>query len=179
MLVQAGLFLLDTLAGFVCILLLLRFYMQALRVSFRNPLGGFVVQATNWLVLPLRRVLPGLFGLDLSCLLPAYLLQALLLFAVVAARGGLSTVDGGTLAVLILGKAALATLRLSIYLLIGALILQAVLSWVNPYAPLARPLYQFTRPLLDPIRRVVPPLASVDLSPLVAILVLQVLLIFL
>mgnify|MGYP000429199715 CR=1 FL=1 len=64
MLVQAGLFLLDTLAGFVCILLLLRFYMQALRVSFRNPLGGFVVQATNWLVLPLRRVLPGLFGLD-------------------------------------------------------------------------------------------------------------------
>ncbi len=89
MLVQAGLFLLDTLAGFVCILLLLRFYMQALRVSFRNPLGGFVVQATNWLVLPLRRVLPGLFGLDLSCLLPAYLLQALLLLAVVAAPVGL------------------------------------------------------------------------------------------
>ena len=179
MFVQAGLFLLDTLAGFVCILLLLRFYMQALRVSFRNPLGGFVVQATNWLVLPLRRVLPGLFGLDLSCLLPAYLLQAVLLLAVVAARGGLATIDGGMLAALILGRAALATLRLSIYLLIGALILQAVLSWVNPYAPIAQPLAQFTRPFLDPIRRFVPPIASIDVSPLIAIVLAQLALIFL
>ena len=179
MLAQAGLYLLDTLAGFLCAVLLLRFYMQALRVSFRNQAGSFVVQLSNWLVLPLRRVLPGLFGLDLSCLLPAYLLQALLLLAVIAARGGLAMADGGALAALILWQALLATLRISVYLLIGALILQAVLSWVQGYSPLAQPLSQLTRPFLDPIRRVVPPIAAIDLSPLIAIVLAQLLLIFL
>lgn len=87
MLAQAGLFLLDTLTGFFSAALLLRFYMQAFRVSFRNQVASFIVQVTNWLVMPLRRVLPGVFGLDLSCLLPAYLLQALLLFAVFSLRG--------------------------------------------------------------------------------------------
>ena len=179
MFAQAGLYLLDTVAGFLCGVLLLRFYLQAFRVSFRNQVGSFVVQLTNWLVLPLRRVLPGLFGLDLSCLLPAYLLQALLLLAVIAARGDLSLVDGGALAALILWQALLATLRISIYLLIGALILQAVLSWVNNYSPLAQPLAQLTRPFLDPIRRVVPPIAAIDLSPLIAIVLAQLVLIFL
>ena len=75
MLTQAGLFLLDTLVGFLCFALLLRFYLQAFRVSFRNQVGAFVVQLTNWLVIPLRRLLPGVFGLDLSCLLPAHPLE--------------------------------------------------------------------------------------------------------
>ena len=67
---------------------------------------------------------------------------------------------------------------LVIYLLIGALILQAVLSWVNPYSPLGPVVHQFTRPLLAPIQRFVPPIANIDLSPLVAILALQLVLIF-
>ena len=74
---QALLFLIDSLAAFLTILLLLRFLMQWFRVSFANQLGKFVVQLTNWLVMPLRRVLPGVFGLDLASLLPAKLLQAL------------------------------------------------------------------------------------------------------
>lgn len=179
MLAQAGLFLLDTLIGFFSVALLLRFYMQALRVSFRNQIGNFVVQVTNWLVMPLRRVLPGLFGLDLSCLLPAYLLQALLLLAVISLRGGLATIAAGDLWLAILWQALLATLRLSVYLFIGALILQAVLSWVAAYSPITQPLAQFTRPLLDPIRRVVPSISGIDLSPLVAIVLAQLLLIFL
>lgn len=179
MLAQAGLFLLDTLTGFFSIALLLRFYMQAFRVSFRNQVGSFVVQITNWLVMPLRRVLPGLFGLDLSCLLPVYLLQALLSFVVFSLRGGLNTVAASDLLLLIAWQAVLATLRLSVYLLIGALILQAVLSWVAAYSPLSQPLAQLTRPFLDPIRRIVPPIAAIDLSPLIAILLAQLLLIFL
>ena len=179
MLTQAGLFLLDTLVGFLCLALLLRFYMQAFRVSFRNQVGAFVVQLTNWLVVPLRKLLPGLFGLDLSCLLPAYLLQVILLLAVIAARGGVDAIVLGNLLTIILWKAVLATLRISVYLLIGALILQAVLSWVAPYSPIAQPLSQLTRPFLDPIRRIVPPIAAIDLSPLVAILLAQLLLIFL
>ena len=68
---QAGFFLLKSLAQFLSILLLMRFFMQLFRVSFNNQVGTFVVQLTNWAVLPLRRVLPGAFGLDLSRLLPA------------------------------------------------------------------------------------------------------------
>lgn len=179
MFTQAGLFLLDALIGFLTFALLLRFYMQAFRVSFRNQVGAFVVQLTNWLVMPLRKVLPGLFGLDLASVLPAYLLQVLLLFAVFLLRGGLDVVATGNLPVLIFWTALLATLRISVYLLIGALFLQAILSWVSPHSPLAQPLAQLTRPFLDPIRRIVPPIAGIDLSPLIAILLAQVVLIFL
>jgi YggT family protein len=179
MLTQAGLFLLDALLGFLTFALLLRFYMQAFRVSFANQVGAFVVQLTNWLVKPLRRVLPGVFGLDLASLLPAYLLQLVLLFAVFALRGGLEMQASGQALAMLFWLGALATLRISIYLLIGALILQAVLSWVSPYSPLARPVAQLTQPFLNPIRRVVPPIAAIDLSPLIAILLAQLILIFL
>lgn len=175
MFTQAGIFLLDALIGFFTFALLLRFYMQAFRVSFRNQVGAFVVQLTNGLVMPVRKILPGLLGLDLASLLLAYLLQVALLFAVFALRGGL----GADLFALIFWGALLAILRISIYLLIGALVIQAVLSWVNPYSPLAGPLAQFTRPFTGPIRRVVPPIAGIDLSPLIALLLAQVVLFFL
>ncbi len=176
--IQAVTFLLDTLIGFLTVLLLLRFYMQAFRVSFANPVGAFVVQITNWLVTPLRRILPSLFGLDLATLLPAYLLQAVLLLAVIALRGGFELMAAGNLVGLILWQAVLATLRMSIYLLIGALFLQAILSWVNPYSPFGQPLSQLTRPFLAPIQRLVPPVAGIDLSPLIAIVLAQLALFF-
>lgn len=179
MITQAGLFLLDALIGFLTIALLLRFYMQAFRVSFANQIGAFVVQLTNWLVKPLRKVLPGVFGLDLSSLLPAYLLQVLLLLAVFSLRGGFEVLAIEKLLGLIFWQGALATLRISIYLLIGALFLQAILSWVSPYSPLAQPVGQLTRPFLRPIQRIVPPVAAIDLSPLIAILLAQLVLIFL
>lgn len=179
MITQAGLFLLDAVIGFLTIALLLRFYMQAFRVSFANQIGAFVVQLTNWLVKPLRKVLPGVFGLDLSSLLPAYLLQVLLLLAVFSLRGGFEVLAIEKLLGLIFWQGALATLRISIYLLIGALFLQAILSWVSPYSPLAQPVGQLTRPFLRPIQRIVPPIAAIDLSPLIAILLAQLVLIFL
>jgi YggT family protein len=179
MMTQAGLFLLDALIGFMTFALLLRFYMQAFRVSFSNQAGAFIVQLTNWLVKPLRKVLPGIFGLDLSSLLPAYLLQVILLFAVFSLRGGFEMLAPEKLLGLLFWQGALATLRLSVYLLIGALFLQAVLSWVSPYSPLTQPVAQLTRPFLRPIQRVVPPIAAIDLSPLIAILLAQLVLMFL
>ena len=179
MLAQAGMFLLDALIGFMTVALLLRFYMQAFRVSFGNQIGAFIVQLTNWLVKPLRKLLPGLFGLDLASLVPAYLLQVLLLLAVFALRGGLEVLAIERLLALIFWQGALATLRLSIYLLIGALFLQAIISWVSPHSPLAQPVAQLTRPFLRPIQRFVPPIAAIDLSPLIAILLAQLVLIFL
>lgn len=179
MLTQAVVFLLDAIGGLLTLVLLARFLMQAFRVPFANPLGAFVVQASNWLVLPLRRIIPGVLGYDFASLLAAWLVQFAVLVVALALRNGFALPAVELWIGVPAWHALLAVVRNGLYLLIGALILQAVLSWVNPYAPLARPLNQFTRPLLDPIRRVVPPLASVDLSPLVAILLLQVLLIFL
>jgi len=179
MLTQALLFIVDTLFGFLTLALLLRFYMQVFRVSFNNPFGAFIVQFTNWLVKPLRKVLPSVLGLDLATLLPAYLLQLLLLVTVFALRGGFELVAAEEALLLFFWQALVATARLSVYLLIGALVLQAVLSWVNPRSPLASPLAQLTRPFLAPLRRVIPPVANIDLSPLVVILLAQLVLIFL
>lgn len=179
MLTQAIIFLVDAIVGFFCVLFLLRFYMQAFRVSFGNPVGHFAVALTNWGVKPLRRIVPGLFGLDFASLLMAFVLQLALMALVLSLTGALLLADGATLTLAILGGAVRAVLRLSVYIFIGALILQAVMSWVNPYSPLAAPANQLTRPFLNPIRRLLPPISGIDLSPLVAILLAQVLLMFL
>ncbi len=178
MLSQALLFLLDAITGFLTVVLLLRFYMQAFRVSFGNQVGTFVVECTNWLVRPLRKVLPGLLGLDLASLLPAYLLQILFLSVAVLLNGSDAWLTHN-LWLFLLWRGAMGLLRLSVYLLIAALILQAILSWVSPYSPLSQPLIQLTRPFLRPIQRFLPPIGSVDLSPLVVIVLAQLVLIFL
>lgn len=177
-LTQAGLFVLESIAGFFTTLLLLRFYMQMFRVPFGNQIGGFVLQLTNWLVLPLRRLIPSVVGLDLASLLPAFLLQALLMIAMISLHAGFAALTPD-LALLILSRSIVAILRISLYLLIGVLILQAILSWVSPYSPLSRPVTQMTQPFLQPLRKVIPPLSGIDLSPLIAILLAQVILIFL
>jgi YggT family protein len=177
MLAQIAQLLIDAAAGLVVILLLARFHFQWLRVSFRNPFGNFIIAATNWIVLPLRRVIPGLAGFDFASLAAALLVQALGLFLIyaVAGRAFFGTV-GETIGVL----AALALVdlaRFSVYLLIFALIVQVVLSWVNPYSPAAPIFNAMSRPFMRPLRRVVPPIGNIDLSPLVLLVLLQVLLI--
>lgn len=176
---QALFFLLDAVVSFFCTLFLLRFMMQALRVSFGGQIGNFVVTLTNWAVKPLRRVIPGVGGFDWASLLAAFGLQLLLSGLLVALSGRGLGGDSLPVAGMVLWFAARALLRLAVYILIGALILQAVLSWVNPYSPLAAPAYQLTRPILDPIRRLIPSISGIDLSPLVAILLLQVVLMLL
>jgi YggT family protein len=177
-LTQGVMLIVDTVAGFLSVLLLLRFFMQLLRVSFANQIGAFVLALTNWLVLPLRKVIPGVFGLDFASLLPAYLLQVAVLAARIALGAGAGFALKGAL-LWAFGYGLLATLRLCVYLFIGLMIVQAVLSWVNPYSPLARPVSQLTGPLLRPVQRVVPPIANIDLSPLIVILIAQLLLVFL
>jgi YggT family protein len=176
---QALVFLIDAVVSFFCTLFLLRFMMQAMRVSFAGQIGDFVVKLTNWAVKPLRRVIPGAGGYDWASLVAALAMQLLFTGIIVGAASSFGEVDVATLAPMILLHAARALLRLAVYILIGALILQAVLSWVNPYSPLSAPAHQLTRPLLDPLRRFIPTISGIDLSPLVAILLLQALLMFL
>ena len=176
---QAIVFLLDAVVSFFCTLFLLRFMMQAMRVSFGGQIGDFVVKLTNWAVKPLRRVIPGAGGFDWASLVAALALQLLFTGIIVGASVSFSEADGAGLALTILWLAVRGLLRLSVYIMIGALILQAVLSWVNPYSPLSAPAHQLTRPLLAPIRRFIPTISGIDLSLLVAILLLQAVLMFL
>ncbi|MCX7140295.1 MAG: YggT family protein [Proteobacteria bacterium] len=170
-------FLLDTVFGFFVFVLLARFYLQLLRAPFRNPLGQFVTALTNWLVLPARRFIPGMFGLDMASFLLAWLLEALLLFLLYFLRGG-SVVGTSGLAVGIFFSLGLLELaRFSLYLLIGVILIQAVISWINPYAPLAPLFNTLTGPFLRPFRRLIPPIGNVDLSPLFALVAAQLLLI--
>ena len=171
MFAQIAQFLVDTVVTLLVGLLLARFHFQWLRVPFRNPLGEFLLATTNWIVLPARRVIPGLAGLDLASLLLAWVLQMLGLWAQAAIAG--AAPDLAPLAAV----AAVDLVRFSVYILVFAVFVQVAISWINPDAPLG-PLFDLiTRPFLRPLRRWVPPVGRVDLSPLVLLVILYVLLI--
>lgn len=179
MLTSIFLLILDTAASLITLMLLARFLMQWARVSFRNPLGQFVVATTDWVVRPLRRVLPGVAGLDLASLLPAWLVQTVFVLLDLSLRG--LSIGGNPLGVLlgVLGLGLLAVLKLTIYLIIGVVLIGVVLSWVNPHAPAAPVFFGLSEPFLRPIRRRVPTIANIDLSPVVLFLILQIVLLVL
>ncbi len=173
MLAQIILFVLDTVCGFLTLALLVRFAMQWTRAPFRNPLGQFIVAVTDWMVRPVRRFVPGLFGVDMASLLLAWLWQVVFQGVALGFTGVLSAVSPApTLVVALL--ALLEVAKISLYLVMGAVLVSAVFSWVNPYAPLAEVFNTMTRPLLKPFRRIIPPVGGVDLSPLALLLVLQI-----
>jgi YggT family protein len=177
MLQQIGSFLADAVASFFVYLLLARFLFQWLRVPFRNVLGEFIIAGTSWMVVPARRVIPTFAGLDLASLLLAWLLQGLLLYVLYLIAGIDFSSAPGIGAGALAGLALIDIVRCTLNILVFALIVQAVLSWVNPHSPVGPLFDALTRPFLRPIRRFVPPLGNVDLSPLVLIVALQVLLI--
>ncbi|NTV10569.1 MAG: YggT family protein [Zoogloea sp.] len=165
---------LNTAGSFLTALLLGRCAMQWFRVPFRNPLGHFVLASTDWLVLRLRRFVPPLWGLDLASLLPAWVVQAFLVFVQVWLHGGLEVDNPGGMLLVVWGVGLLELARVALYLLMGLVLLSAVLSWVNPYSPAAPMIQALAEPFLRPFRRIIPTIGNVDLSPLVLLLVLQV-----
>jgi YggT family protein len=171
--------LLDTFFGLFVFVLLARFYMQVFRASFRNPIGGFVLALSNWAVLPARKIIPPLFGLDMATLVVAWLAEAILLFLLLTISNS-GYIGAPEIAIgLILVAALLELIRTSIYLLMGVVILQALLSWVNPNTPLAPMLNTLTRPFYRVFQRLIPPIGGIDLSPLFLLILLQILLILL
>jgi YggT family protein len=173
MLVQILLFVLDSICGFLSLALLVRFAMQWARTPFRNPLGQFVVAVTDWMVRPVRRLVPGLFGLDIASLLLAWLWQVAYQGVALGFSGVLAAVSPAPTLV-VAALALLEVAKLGLYLVFGAVLVSAVFSWVNPHAPLADVFNTLTRPLLRPFRRIIPPVGGVDLSPLALLLVLQI-----
>lgn len=174
MLNQALLFLLDALLQPFAALLLLRFHLQWLRAPMRNPLGEFIMTLTNFLVLRARRFIPPALGFDAASLLLSFLAEMLYLIATLWAQNFAFV---GFPLVGLLALTAVKLLKLSVYLLMGALFAQAILSWVNPHSPLEGLLNVITFRFLAPLRRRIPPLGNVDLTVLVLIIACQLILI--
>lgn len=177
MLTDAAQFLLRTAFDLIASALFLRFWMQWVRVPFHNPFAQFVLRVTDFAVRPLRRVIPGFFGLDWASLLPFYIAELLSVLGSLWLLDYPFAVAGVAVLPAFLLLALAAALRLALYLLIGFVLLQAVLSWVNPFSPHAPLVYALARPILKPFQKLVPPIGGVDLTPLVALIVVQLLLI--
>jgi YggT family protein len=176
MLTNALIFLVQTVCGLFVVALLLRFYLQWARAPYRNPLSDFLHALTDFMVRPARRLVPGLWGLDLATLVLAWLVQFVELLIVLQIQGYALAQNAGPA----LASAALLALVLlmktGLYIVMAAVIMQVVLSWVSPYSPVMPLLNGMTRPLLRVFQRRIPPLGNVDLSPLFALVVIQLLL---
>ncbi len=170
-LLEASRFLIQTLFGLYILAILLRFLLQLVHADFYNPVSQFLVKITSPLLIPLRRLIPGFGGIDIASLVLMLTLQ-ILEFSLIIAMAGKSF---HFLSILSLSIGSLLNLLLYIYLV--AIIVQAILSWVAPghYNPATSLLYQLTNPVLRPARRLLPPFSGIDLSPLLVLVVLNLL----
>ncbi len=157
----------DTAAVVMGGVLLLRFWMQVVRVRAPASLGQFTFHLTDWLVRPLRRVLPGVGGYDWASLIAA----CLVIVIAVALNLAIQSQFSPQLLVLL---SVLRLVEWVFYGFMGLIILEAIFSWVNPHAPLAPFIRVLNDPLLRPLRRVVPLIGNIDLTPLVALVLLRI-----
>lgn len=163
--------LLETVFGLLGSTLLLRTYLAWLRVPRSNPLFQFCSGLTDWMVFPLRRIIPGAGRLDAASLVGAATMALIDDLAVVLIDMPVAPHAG-----LVVIGVALILVRWSLHLMLFLLIINAVLSLVNPHAPLAPVFDMLTRPWLNPLRRRMPRTGTIDLSPMVAALIIMVLL---
>ena len=168
---DAAIFIIQTLGSLYLLIVLMRFILQLVRANFYDPLCQFVVKATQPLLKPLRRVIPSLFGLDMSSLVLALLLQ-ILLFVVILMLNGYQAFT-----VLLLPWGLIGIFSLFLKIIFWSMIISVILSWVAPgsRSPGAELVYQITEPVLAPFRRLIPNLGGLDISPIFAFIAIQLL----
>lgn len=174
MLQQALAFLIETLFQLFVLAALVRFWMQALRAPARNPFAQFTMALTDFAVKPVRRLLPGFFKLDLASLAVAWAVEFLLL-VILALLRDVSLASGPVVSILLF-LALVKLLRLTVYIIMGAVFVQALLTWVNPYHPLAPFFEALTRPFLKPFQKAIPPIGGVDITPVLVLIACQLVL---
>jgi len=149
-------------------ILIIRVWLQWVKADFYNPLSQFIVKVSNPLVVPLRKIIPGLGGIDLATVLIAYAV-ATLKFVTLAA------LSGESLGVLAFYIGLLVLLKQAGFLLFVIMIIMAIMSWVvQGYNATLMVLSQLTEPFLNPIRKIIPNMGGLDLSMLVAFLLMNV-----
>lgn len=176
MLNNAILFLLQAILGLLTFAFLLRFYFQLTKVSFQNQVAELIVTLTNFAVKPLRRIIPSIYKLDLSTLLLAYITQLALIWFTLLLKGFPVLIAGSNLWLVTSAVALISVINISVSIFLYAVLIQAILSWVNPHTPIAPLLNSLTYPILRFMRKFIPPAGNFDLSPLVFILAAQLLL---
>ena len=181
MLLNALLFLVPTLLGLLSALFLLRFYFQLCKVSFQNPAAEWVLVLSQFAVKPTRRILSvfknfGLSKVDLSTLLLAYLSQLTLFSLTLWLKDFPLIVAGSQIWPSLLGLAMMGVMNISLTIFLYAVLLQAVLSWLNPLTALAPLLDSLTTPILTKMRLFIRPIGHIDISPLVFVIGAQLVL---
>jgi len=168
---NAGIFLIQTLFGLYAGAVMLRFLLAMVRADFYNPVSQFLVKVTNPPLLPLRRIIPGVMGIDMASVVLLIVLEATKLLLIAAVQGfGIHP-----LGLLVLTLAELLTLLINIYFF--TILIQVILSWVSPgnYNPAVALLHSLNEPLLGRARRILPPISGFDLSPILVLVGLQLL----
>ena len=164
-------FLIEVIFGLYILIVMLRFLLQLVRADFYNPLSQFIVKATTPPLRPLRRLIPGIGGIDVSSLVLAWLLQALELGLKYLVSGfGLVIVQP-----LLLAIPELVNLTINIFLF--SILILVVLSWVSPggHNPATGLLHALTAPLMNPVRARMPDLGGLDISPMIVMIGLMLL----
>ena len=170
----AAVFLIDIAFSVYIFIVMTRFVLQLARADFYNPISQFVLRATNPLLAPLRRIIPGSGGLDVASLvLILILIVAKVLVLLTIPYGGLPSGIGPQLLVYTLREFA----SLILNFIFWAVLIRVILSWVapDPYNPVVRVVIQITEPLMAPVRRLLPDMGGLDLSPLIVLLGVQLL----
>lgn len=164
-------FLLDTLFTLYILAVMLRFLLQWVRADFYNPISQFLFRITQPALKPFRRVIPGYGGIDLASVVLMVILQIIALALVTGVYGATPSLSY----LVFRTPAELLSMLLNLYLV--AIIAQALLSWIQPraYHPGITLLYSLTEPVLRPFRRVVPTIGGIDLSPLAALITIEIL----
>lgn len=172
----AGFFLIQTLFDLYLSVLILRLILQFFNADFYNPISQFVVKLTDPLILPLRRVIPRVRFIDLS-VLTLFIIIDIIKFVLLIVLFGSSSLRIFSFILLVIFDFIKLTLNIFFY----AILIRVILSWISPYSaePAMEVLYKITEPLLAPIRRVIPPIAGFDLSPLFVLIGLKLISIFL
>ncbi|HEC28805.1 MAG TPA: YggT family protein [Gammaproteobacteria bacterium] len=170
---EAGLFLIDVFFSFFILMVMLRFILQWVRADFYNPISQFIVKLTNPVLKPFRRLIPGLAGIDMASIV----LMLTLKFIAVLLTFALSGLPLHILIVLILSITGL--IKLALYVFIFAIIIMAVASWIAPgaHSPVLGLIDQIIAPLMRPIQRWIKPVSGMDFSPLIALLILNLIII--
>ncbi|MBL1278464.1 MAG: YggT family protein [Ectothiorhodospiraceae bacterium] len=166
---NAGVFLVQTLFGLYIGAVMIRFLLAVVRADFYNPVSQFLVKITNPPLVPLRRIIPSMMGIDMASVLLMLLLQMLELYVI----GLISGLSFDPFGLVVLAFAELLSLLFQIYFI--TILIQVVLSWVSSggYNPAVALLHSLNEPLLGRARRILPPIQGFDLSPIVVMISIQ------
>lgn len=170
-LAQAGMLIINTLAGLYLLLVVLRFLLQLVRADFYNPISQFIVKATNPPLIPMRKIIPGFGGVDVSSLVLAVLVQAIAIVLILLLNNFPLPVPK----ILIWSVVGVLSLLLKVYF--WGLLVTVIASWIAPnsYNPALILINQILEPAMKPIRKLLPDMGGIDISPIIMFLTIQVL----